>query len=196
MLLSRLLTDFSLSAGVGQEGGEFVLNEKVEELRLQSYEDGYQAGWEDAMRAQKDINSHISKDFESGLQEASFAFHEARTALTKTLEHVFVPIIEQLLPSLARNVVAQHVVEQIKGLARDQLDRRIEVVVSASNQPAIKKLLSASLQAPFQLVSDPQLSDGQVFLRVDDEEREVNLDTAIAEIGDAVASFFEDARKE
>ncbi|MEL7082043.1 MAG: hypothetical protein AAGK82_11595, partial [Pseudomonadota bacterium] len=38
MLLSRLLTDFSLTAGVGQEGGEFVLNEKVEELRLQSYE--------------------------------------------------------------------------------------------------------------------------------------------------------------
>ena len=75
MSIAHLLEDFTLQAGGGQL---HVLDEDaLEEQRLASFEQGYSAGWEDAVQAQEQSRGQVSAELAKSLEDMSFTYHEA-----------------------------------------------------------------------------------------------------------------------
>lgn len=163
----------------------------VDGEKLQSFDDGYQAGWEDSAKAQSNSIKKISSDFVKNLQDVSFSYHEARSALTQALRPLFQEISNKLLPEIARSSIGAHIVEQLSYMARNKSDQAIEVVVSPTDFEPINRWLGEQISDPFILIAQSDLGEGQVYLRLGSQEREINFGQLIQEIRNSTHSLFE-----
>jgi len=173
------------------------LNEdKVEDQKLASFESGYQAGWEDAIKAQTETNVHVSSALAESLQEASFNYHEMRSVLNRTVQEVMTRVNETLLPMIARETLGAHIHEQIAATVRAGLDRTIEVTVSPESLDTVQSVLSDRITKPFEIVADPLLAPEQAVLRLGPDEQEIDLNQVVSEISNAISAFFQSQNQE
>lgn len=189
MSIAHLYQDFGPKT-LGRDANISLNDVEIEDQKLDSFENGYQAGWDDAVNAQVATKTRISSDLAKNLQEVSFSYHEARSTLTKSLEPLFSDVVDTLLPEVARHSLGPHVVAQLTDMVRTQTDQVIEITVSPVNLETIETLIENELESPFVMVPDPNLSEGQVFLRIGAEEREIDLDHVIETVGAAFNNFF------
>ncbi|WP_147111833.1 hypothetical protein [Tateyamaria sp. syn59] len=165
--------------------------EMVEDQKLEAFEKGYQAGWEDAVAAQSETQGFVSSGLASSLQDASFEYHELRATMTATVETVIKSVTDIVLPKAARASLGAHVREKAQDMARVSLDKRVEIAVAPENEAAVRSVLNDDIPDPFLLVSDNLLAPSQVVLRTEQTEAEIDLDRTVADISAAVTSFFE-----
>ena len=173
-------------------GGTVVLDVlALEESKLASYDQGYSAGWEDAVAAQTEDQGRLRADLGRHLQALGFSYQEARMHVLKAIEPLLIDITGRLLPDLARETLAPVVLEALMPLAEAMADTPVTLVMNPAARPAIEQLLDRATGLPLILQEEPTLSEGQVYLRLGTAETRVDLDHAIAEITAAVRGFFE-----
>ena len=195
MSLSQRYQDFGGPTDFGTTSAETDL-EELEDQKLHSFEAGYAAGWEDAIKAQSDDRNRVSAELSQNLQQMSFTYHEATSKLTASLRPFLRQIVEKLLPTIAHQTIGAHVVEQIESMALGQINQPVEIAVAPQNEQLIKALAGEAISEPFSVVVEPSMGAGQVFVRIGQKEREVNLDAAITDVAGAVDAFFHDQREE
>ncbi len=162
----------------------------IEEDRLAAWEQGYRAGWDDAVAAQSEDRQRIGADLARNLQELAFTYQEARTHVLAGLEPLLVGIVGQLLPALARETLAPLVLERLMPMAEDLADQPVHLVLNPVARPAVEALLTGATGLPLRIVEEPTLGEGQVCLRRGAVEARVDLGRAVAEITAAVRRFF------
>ena len=165
--------------------------EELEKVRLEGYEAGYQAGWDDANRAESEDQSRIGAEFARNLQDLGFTFHEARSHVMHALEPLLTGMVEKVLPRIVSETVGQTIVEELLPLASEAADTPIEVVVSPASRPALETLLSEATTVPFALKEEESLAEGQVFLRSGKTEKHLDLTGAVDRIGTAINGLYE-----
>ncbi|MEP1538941.1 MAG: hypothetical protein ABJQ34_17920 [Paracoccaceae bacterium] len=170
--------------------------EAVEDEKLQSFEDGYKAGWDDAVNAQSQARDHIDSGFAKNLQEISFGYHEARAALNKELGEILEPFFVGLLPVVAHETLVPKVVESVQHLARQIADRPIEVAVSPSRMVTMQSAFEEQIQEPFIVTPDEGLEKDQIFIRVGATEKAIDLETWNAEIKSMISNHLKFPKKE
>ncbi|MEL6464862.1 MAG: hypothetical protein AAFQ58_07820 [Pseudomonadota bacterium] len=190
MTASHLFQDFG-EQKKRRDVSESLRVEDVEDQKLEAFEKGYQAGWDDAVSAQTETLSFVSSGLANSLQNASFEYHELRATLNASVEAIFNKIINTVLPQIAQASLGTHVREKVIELSRDSLDRHIEIAVSPESETAVRAALDDDVPKPFVIVTDDLLAATQVVLRLENQEAEVHVDRALAEISAAVASYFE-----
>ena len=85
-----------------------ISQEALEDIKLEAFESGYSAGWEDALKAQFDSQTETVNAFVATLQDVSFGYHEARAGLIKAMQPVLSDIINKLLPEVAQAALGAH----------------------------------------------------------------------------------------
>lgn len=168
----------------------------VEDVRLQAYETGYSAGWEDAVAATRDDQTRISTELANNLQKLAFTFQEARSHVLKSVQPLVTQLSTRLLPELAQEVLAPVVLDTLMPLIDTLADAPIRVVLNPASRPAVERLLSQAAGIPLIVEEEATLGEGQVYLRFGDVEHHVDLDKAVADIARAVHDFFEYSEKE
>ncbi|MEP3845833.1 MAG: hypothetical protein ABJM43_10895 [Paracoccaceae bacterium] len=168
----------------------------VEDEKLQSFEDGYKAGWEDAVNAQSQARDHIDNEFAKSLQEISFSFHEARMSLKKEIGEVMEPIFLKLLPTISHETLVPKVIEYIQDLANQIAERPIEVAVSPNRMVTMQSAFEEQIQEPFTILPDEGLEKDQVFIRVGNVEHAIDLETWNADIHNLISSHLEFSQKD
>ena len=163
----------------------------LEDAKLASYDQGYSAGWEDAVAAQSEEQSRMRADLSRHLQALGFSYQEARMHVLKAIEPLLVEIVGRLLPDLARETLAPVVLEALMPMAEAMADAPVTLVMNPNARAAIEMLLDRATGLPLTLLEEPTLGEGQVYLRLGTAETEVNLDRAIADITAAVRGFFD-----
>lgn len=174
-----------------QSGTQNLAIEEIEDQKLEAFEKGYQAGWDDAVAAQTETQSFVSSGLANSLQNASFEYHELRATLNSSVEAILKTVTDVILPQIAHASLGTHVRETVQSLARESMDRIIEIAVAPESEAAVMAALNDDPPAPFVLVTDTLLAPSQVTLRLDRTETELHLDRAVADISSAIASFFE-----
>ncbi len=193
MSISHLLEDF----GAYARGTPISLTDvSLEEQRLEAFEKGYQAGWDDSVKAQSDDTRHITADFARNLQELSFTYHEAHAAALNSLEPLLRQMVEVVLPKIARETLGTRLIEVLEGLARTQGPEPIELVTAPANVTALEGILSDNPAMPMSIIEEASLADGQVFIRFGTNEHEIDLAQVLEGLDLAVTGFFEENRKE
>ncbi len=166
------------------------LNAISEEEKLQAYEQGYKAGWDDAAAAQAEDQTRISADFARNLQELSFTYHEAKGKVLNALEPLLSEMVSKVLPKLATENLVEMVVEEVQEIARNAANASVELVISPENRPALERLLEGQESLPITIVEEPSLGAGQVYLRFEDLEKKIDLEAVLTRCQQAIDGFF------
>ncbi|WP_299651272.1 hypothetical protein [uncultured Tateyamaria sp.] len=190
MAVSHLFEDFGNAKPLANTAACLPV-EDVEDQKLEAFESGYQAGWDDAVAAQTETSSFVSSGLASSLQNASFEYHELRATLNTSVETILERVTDVILPQIAQMSLGAHVREKVQALVRDSLDRQIEIVVAPESETAVRTALDDDPPKPFVIIEDDLLAPSQVVLRLERGEVELHLDRAISDISEAIASYFE-----
>jgi flagellar assembly protein FliH len=161
-----------------------------EEKRLAAYETGYKAGWDDAVEAEANTQRRIRADLARNLQEMSFTYHEARTAVLKQIEPLMQGIVSRVLPELARDTLGHTIAARLQPLARGAAEPPVRMLCSPTERETLLEALGDQDFLPLEVEADPLLAEGQVHLKFGDTEEMIDLDSAIRSISGAVAAFF------
>ncbi|MEM7519478.1 MAG: ABC transporter ATP-binding protein [Pseudomonadota bacterium] len=170
--------------------------DQVADVRLASFEEGYQAGWDDATKSTQDDQGRLSDQLVQRFEDLSFTYQEAHAKLTAAMKPLLAKFVTKLLPEAMHHAVQAQLVDQISALVDAEAEQAIEVAVAPENKPVIENLLADRLKTPFAVSAEPALSDGQIYIRVDQTEREINLDAVLAGISEAVDAFIYELEKE
>ena len=168
----------------------------AQDNRLESFEAGYRAGWDDSAAAQKEEQSHISAEFAQSLQDMSFGYVEATSKLSAALRVVMEQVIANLLPRAAQTTLAAHLSEQLSLLVWQEIDDKVEILAAPASSPAIQAVLEEQTDLAFTVRRDDQLSENQVLFRINQTEREINFDEIIDTMSQAMDAFFQQSEKE
>lgn len=168
----------------------------VEEIRLEAFEKGYQAGWDDAVKAQQEDSRAISADLQQNLQDLSFTYAEARNAVIDSLAPLIRQMVKTVLPDLAKHALPLRVAEQVDDLVRTLGDHRIEIQCAPRDLPAICAVLDTSERANVSTVENNDLPQGQVRIRMGDSEREIDVPETLRSLGHLVDSFLQHEKKD
>ena len=196
MVLRLEVFESELPVGAGQAETLVLDTGALEDAKLASFESGYSAGWEDAAAAQADDQTRVSADLARSLQSLSFTYHEARGHVLKAIEPLLRQVVGQLLPVLAKATLSDMVAEVLMPLAEGLAGAPITLMLNPAARSAIEDLVAKTSGLPLILIEEPTLGEGQVYLKLGDVEREVNLDRAVTEISAAVRGFFDLPGKE
>ena len=179
------------SSGTGIFSGRGAHGKASDTIRVTFYEQGYKAGWDDAVVASQEDQASISAELAHNLQDLGFTFHEARSHIIHSLEPLLQALVEKLLPELFASTLAQRILEEIASLVNQAADTPIHVVVAPCNRPVLEAAL-ANATCPLVLMEEPSLSAGQVYLRSGRFEKQIDLDSAISTISEALTALSQD----
>ena len=192
MSIAHLLEDFGTPTAAAPPPLSEV---ELESLRLEAFENGYKAGWEDAVRAGSEEQTRISEDFARNLQDLSFTYHEAHAQVMQSMGALLQDIVDTILPDAVRATIGARVVEQMNEMARDHGAQVIEIVTAPADAPAIAALLTRDFGFPVRTAQDDTLAEGQVFLRMAQDERQIDMDAVMTGIRQAVAGLLEESER-
>lgn len=169
---------------------------QFEDVKLAAFEQGYAAGWDDAVAAQDGEAARLRADLGRNLQDLAFTYHEARAHVLRALEPLLFDMTAKVLPAIARETLGQIVLEQLRPVAGSMASSPLGVVASPVALPQIQALLGDTSNLPFTFTEEPSLSEGQVYLRLGEAETRIDLDGVIAAIQKAVSAHFRIASEE
>lgn len=193
MSVSHLLEDF----GAYARGTPVALTDvSLEEQRLEAFEKGYQAGWDDSARAANEEHRTVSADFAQALRDLSFTYHEAQRAILNGLKPLMDQIMSTVLPSLVHQTLCAQISELLHELAQEHSNQPIEIVTAPSNIPALEAMLQEQDTPPVSLVEEDSLAEGQAYLRFGSQEREIDFNAVHTAIEQAVTGFFDQTERE
>ncbi len=193
MGISHLLEDFTTEPGAQSISMSDV---SLEEERLEAFESGYKAGWQDAVKAANDDADRISTDFAGNLQDISFTLAEAQADLLAALHPLMTGMVNSVLPQLARKTLGERVIELLDAMAKDVTSGPIQLITAPSNADTLKTLVDDHDIKDVTIRTEASLGDGQVHVRAGGTEQEIDLDAVLKQIDTAVTGFFEEQKKD
>ena len=168
----------------------------LEEVRLAAFENGYKAGWDDALAAQQDSESRDRIGVAQAMQALSFTFHDARDHVLQALSPLMAEVAARLLPQIAHAALPHLVAEALAPYAEMAADAPVVILAAPESSARVTALLGPQPGFPVRVEEAADLSPGQVTLRLGDTETRVDLDAALATIRTAFDDFFDLAARE
>lgn len=195
MTISHLLEDFS-ATNVSEGPIKLMSEDALEDHHLASFEQGYAAGWEDAITAQAQDQTKVTEALARSLEDLSFTYHEAYAQMMASVEPVFRSLTKQVLPQVMDQTFGHRVVEQLNAMTAGQIAQPVALIIPPGTSIAIKPLLAKELPIQVELIEHPSMAPGQACLKVGDAERELDSDQLLEGIANSVNAFFHQTDKE
>lgn len=162
----------------------------VEEARVAGFEQGYTAGWDDAVAAQQGDQTRIRADLARNLQSLAFTFQDARSHVLQSLRPLMLEMINRLLPEVARAALAPTVLETLSPLAAELADSPLTLVLNPAVRAQVEDLVAGASGLPMVIEEELSLPEGQVYIRFGTSETKVDLSQVTADIAAAVRAYF------
>ena len=193
MSIAHLLEDFTApAAGVAVH---LLDEDALEEQRLAAFEQGYGAGWEDAVQAQEQTGTQLSSDLSATLSDLSFTYQEALTRMTLSLEPMFQSLVQTILPETIGHGFAKRLTEQLCDMAREQVDQPLQLTVPAGTSDQIEAMLPQDISPRPQVIEDVSLQPGQARLQVGIAQREVDCAALLSSIAATFEAYLFEAKE-
>ena len=162
----------------------------LDEAKVASFEQGYSAGWEDAVAAQNEDQARIRADLARSLQALAFTFQDARSHVLQAIRPLILEMTTRLLPEVAREALGPTVLETILPMAESLADSPLTLVLNPAVRDRVEGLVQQATGLPLVIEEEPTLDEGQVYIRLGQSETSVDLTQATFDIAAAVRAFF------
>lgn len=148
----------------------------VESLRARAFEDGYGAGWTDALEQMRNEDALRRAASEEALQATAFGYHEARDGLERCFVDLAAQVIAVILPKLRPIGLQQHLEQELRALAVNHFSDRLEILCAPGSAQAIVELVRANPGLDVTVTEEPSFMDAQLLIRVGQTDRVIDLD--------------------
>ncbi|WP_299949360.1 ABC transporter ATP-binding protein [uncultured Ruegeria sp.] len=193
MSIAHLLEDFTAPAsGVAVH---LLDDEALEEQRLAAFEQGYGAGWDDAIQAQEQAGGQLSSELSATLSDLSFTYQEALTRMTLSLEPLFQSLIQVVLPETVERSFATRLSDQLCEMAQEQIGQPMQLTVPTGTSDQVAAALPPEFSPTPQVVEDPSLQPGQAHLQVGTARREVDCAALLSSIAASFDAYLFEAKE-
>ncbi|MCA0941399.1 ABC transporter ATP-binding protein [Salipiger pacificus] len=193
--LRSFLEDFSHQHSKPEAAAASVGTAEIDAAKLESFESGYRAGWDDAIKAQSEESGRIASDFSQSLQDLSFTYNEAYRQMLDAVTPLLEDMLQALLPRLLHETLGLHLREQLGAMAQEIARREVLIAVAPGTSEQVAPLLEQDFGFPLRLEEDETLAEGQADLRFGDTERQIDLSGLLEEVTRAVEGFAHDTRR-
>ncbi|WP_353473616.1 ABC transporter ATP-binding protein [Salipiger sp. H15] len=193
--LRSYFEDFSTPAAGMASSRDAPGEAEVETAKLESFDTGYRAGWDDAIKAQSEETGRISSDFAQNLQDLSFTYNEAYRQVLDGVTPLLEEMLRALLPGLLHETLGLHLSEQLAQMAEEIARREVVIAVAPGTAAQVAPLLARDFGFPLRLEEDETLAEGQADLRFGETERQIDLSGLLQEVSRAVEGFAHDNRR-
>lgn len=183
----------NFSGKPSKEAEATVPKKAVEPKILQSYEQGYKAGWDDALKSTQEDHARIGADLAASLERVSLAAEDIQANMMMSLQPLLLDMAAKVLPEAAQGTLGQQVVEILRPMIEAATDPTVQLVVSPGDREDVASLIEQAVPHPVTVVEEDVVGNGQVFLRVGGAERSVDLNEVLSEIQTAIRAFYSDA---
>lgn len=175
------------------EVASLLMPEELEDLRLNAYERGYLAGWEDAMREVQTEAQAREKALAKQLEAISFSYHDARGHVLRAVGPLLQAMAEQVLPQAARAALVPQVLEEIAPFAEEVSCAPMVLQVPQGAAPAFEAGLRDRSIPPVEIVETPDLPEGAAEFRIGPRQVRVDLTDLSARFAKAIDDFYSHA---
>jgi flagellar biosynthesis/type III secretory pathway protein FliH len=187
MMTAHLYTDFG-----DREDVEYSKKrDGIEDEKLESFELGYQAGWEDAIRAHSKTTEKVFENLCRSVEDISLHYNEENSKALLRLKPMLTDVVTKLLPVVADRSLTAHITKVIFGLIEHSTASTIEVAVCSNKRDHIEQLLKEKLTVPIKVIGEDSLTALQAYIRVSETHQEVDLASVVTEIMEATEAFFD-----
>ncbi|MCF6444664.1 hypothetical protein [Nereida sp. MMG025] len=156
-----------------------------------SYEDGYKAGWDDAVKKNLEDAQNLTTALSENLQHIAFDYHAARTAVLEGLNGAMTEVLQKVLPAIAQKSLGPQILDALGKLSNGHADLPFEILVNPNDESAVSRILPEVAGMTVTLKTNPDLGPGQVLLATGSSEHQIDPQAVADEILQSVQSFFE-----
>jgi len=161
-----------------------------EDRHLEAYEEGFQAGWDDANAAQSRGSAALETAAMQTLSDLSFTLAEAKSHTLAALKPLMEQLAHSIMPMIARDSLAPLIVEKILEAARKELETDLTLCIAPEDRNAIEVALEGHNDLPLRIVDEETLISGQASLDLGTTQHQIDLPALNAEIENAVSEFY------
>lgn len=157
---------------------------------IDRYDDGYNAGWDDAMAQVDADQARVGEGLANRLCTLEHGHRESTAAALVALEPTLREIFDKLLPRTAERAFLPLLLEEIRALLADGADK-LTLHVAPEEQAAVSRLLERSgIDTKRAAVrAEPTLSISQAQVRWDGQERRIDLESTLGALDEALETF-------
>ncbi len=163
---------------------------ELAEQKLAAYEQGYGAGWNDALQAQAEDIARLRTDLGRRLCEMELSYRDARRHILTALEPLLRDMVSKVLPAVAQATLGPMVLEQLQPIAAELAATPVEICTSPAKRDLVEALVNRDGGLPLRIVAEATLTDGQAYLKLPGHAAKIDLDGVIETITGAVDAFF------
>ncbi|ARE83199.1 MULTISPECIES: flagellar biosynthesis protein [Roseovarius] len=188
MSITHLLNEF----GAFTQGKPIAITDvSLEEERLEAFEKGYQAGWEDCVKSQVDDGRRITADLVQNLQDISFTYEEVHAAIMGAMQQLLQEITQTVLPPISHAMLIPHVTEILHDLLEANGRQPLQIAAGPADLAILRRLSAEIPDLACTLTEDPTLASGQVCVRLGESERALDMPDVLLRIEQAISGFFQ-----
>ncbi|MCC5962568.1 MAG: hypothetical protein JJU09_05520 [Rhodobacteraceae bacterium] len=148
-------------------------------LRETAYEEGYAAGWQDALENMRNDDALRRIAAEEALQQIEFGYAEAHQALSQAFLRLTEAILAKVLPQAVAMALPERVLVELQALAEGHTQTPVEIACAPAVLAVLEPLTRARSDLPLSFVAEPSFSAAQVALRMGVQERAVDFDALL-----------------
>lgn len=188
MSIAHLLHDF----GALSQGKPVAITDvSLEEERLEAFEKGYQAGWDDCVKSQVEDGRRITADLVQNLQDIGFTYEEVHGEIMGAMQRLLQQITQTVLPPLSHAMLVPQVTEILHDLLETNGRQPVQLTAGPADLAILRRLSAEMPDLACTLTEDQTLASGQVLLRLGESERALDMPDVLLRIENAVSGFFQ-----
>lgn len=161
-----------------------------ESQAVESFENGYKAGWDDAVKVQQDEGSRVKTDLAQNLQSIAFTAEDARAHMLTALRPVLEEMVDSVLPEASRATLGQTILDIIQPMLDAATDPTMHIVVHPDDRADVSLLIDQIAELPVTIVDEDTVGAGQAFLRIGGQEKSIDMAEVLVEMRQAVEAFY------
>lgn len=192
MAISMLYEDFSTQIDDQTHGraDESPMGNQPGKVDRAGFEDGYKEGWIDAQAAAQNESSELSSEIATALQEAGFAYFEARQHIFNSMRPLLEAMVEQVLPTLAKDALPMKIVEEIEKFAETS-EPPMHILCSPQTAGPLSDVLARHVSFPIEVKTEETLTESQAVLKFTEGESTIDLEAVVENMKAAVSDFYD-----
>ena len=172
-----------------QEALEPVVAVDTDALRSVAFEEGYKSGWDDCHAEHLKSEQAVSSDLARSLRDMETTYRDARSDVLSALKPVIDAIVEQVLPKIASDGLGAMVAQELMPHLEEASELEPELQCAPVMVPILQKLIDLRDDVSVRIRPETSFSGAQVALRLGAEARNIDLTSAMDQIGQELSSF-------
>jgi len=194
MQFSNVLMDFS---GPKQPAGDVssTANEALEDEKLKSFEDGYSAGWDDAMKAQEERGRKLSAALHEAVADATATKEEAFSAFSEVNTAFVSALLDLVFPKLAAEILSAQTIDLIAKYNMDENDVGTQLLVSHEQREVFSNFVTEQKLDGINVVASDEVCSDQVVIKFVNQEKQLDFNELLAELRSLCSHILETTKE-